>query len=190
MNLCHRWLCGSKLWDKHVERTLLPWALDGVELGADTLEIGPGYGANLRLLADRTPELTAVEISEELAERLRARYGHLAEVIQGDGADLQLPDNRFSSVVCFTMLHHVPTARQQDSLFGQAFRVLTPGGIFAGSDGVHGAAFRLIHLGDTYNPVAPEGLPGRLRAAGFTDVQVDTRHGQQRFRAAKPVSHP
>ncbi|MGO1052533.1 hypothetical protein [Crossiella sp. CA198] len=43
-------------------RDIIPWALDGVDLGADVLEIDPGYGATTVALATRTPRLTAVEI--------------------------------------------------------------------------------------------------------------------------------
>lgn len=186
MNVLHRWLCGSKRWALHVERRLLPWAPADVELGADTLEIGPGYGANLRVPAGRTSALTALEIDPDLAKGLRAQYGEPAEVIHGDGAAMPLPQDRFSSVVCFTMLHHVPTGELQESLFGEALRVLAPGGIFAGSDGTHSVGFRLIHLGDTYNPLTPRRLPDRLAAAGFVDVAVDTKPGQVRFRARKP----
>ena len=42
MNLLHRWYCGSSRWAALVEGSLLPWALEGVELGADLLELGPG----------------------------------------------------------------------------------------------------------------------------------------------------
>ena len=62
MNVLHRLCCSSNYWAKAVERKLLPWALRDVELGERTLEIGPGYGANLRVLADKTPSLTCVEI--------------------------------------------------------------------------------------------------------------------------------
>ena len=75
-----------------------------------------------------------------MAERLRERYGDRARIITGDGTDTGMPADEFSSVVSFTMLHHVPTAALQDRLFAEAFRVLRPGGVFAGSDGVHVAA--------------------------------------------------
>ena len=39
---------------------------------------------------------------------------------------------------------------------------------------------------DTYNPVDPATLPDRLRRAGFSDVTVDVKGGEQRWRAAKP----
>jgi hypothetical protein len=64
--------------------------------------------------------------------------------------------------------------------------MLEPGGVFAGSDGVPALLFRLIHIADTYNPIAPKDLPGRLRSAGFTDVRIDVMGGRQRWRASKP----
>lgn len=188
MNLLHRRRCSSAGWEKAVAEQLLPWALDGVDLGARTLEIGPGYGATLRALVDHTASLTAVEVDAAMAERLQRRYGERARVIHGDGADTGLPGDHFTSVVCFTMLHHVPSAELQDRLFAEAFRVLQPGGVFAGSDGVASWAFRLLHVADTYNPIAPKDLPRRLLATGFTDVRTDVRGGRQKWRATKPVA--
>ena len=185
MNVLHRLCCSSNYWANAVERKLLPWALRDVELGDNTLEIGPGYGANLRVLAQQTPSLTCVEIDAPMADRLRARYGSRAHIITGDGTATGLPAAQFSSVVCFTMLHHVPTPALQDRLFAEALRVLSPGGVFAGSDGVASLGFRIVHIGDTYNPVSPDTLPQRLRSAGFTDVFVDTKGGEQRWRAIK-----
>ncbi|MGZ4509821.1 MAG: class I SAM-dependent methyltransferase [Mycobacterium sp.] len=188
MNLLHRRRCSSAGWEKAVAEELLPWALEGVELGARTLEIGPGYGATLRALVDRTASLTAVEVDAAMADRLQRRYGERARVIHGSGSDTGLPADHFTSVVCFTMLHHVPGAELQDRLFAEALRVLQPGGVFAGSDGVPSWAFRLLHVADTYNPIAPKDLPGRLLAAGFTDIRADVRGGRQRWRATKPIT--
>src|SRR5699024_9775777 len=109
-----------------------------------------------------------------------------AHIIHGDGTATGLPDNEFSSVVCFTMLHHIPTPDLQDRLFAEAFRVLRPGGVFAGSDSVPSIPFRIIHFRATCNPVSPDTLPERLRAAGLTDVDVETRGDRHRWRAVKP----
>ena len=167
---------------------LLPWALDQVELGPRTLEIGPGYGATLRALLDRTTSLTAVEVDSSMAERLNRLYGDRARIIHGDGTNTGLPDGQFTSVVCFTMLHHVPSPQLQDQLFGEAFRLLQPGCAFAGSDGVPSVSFRLKHIADTYNPIPPGDLPVRLRKAGFTDIHIDANGTRQRWRATKPVA--
>ena len=109
MNLLHQRRCSSAGWATAVRDELLPWALADVELGDQTLEIGPGYGATLRALVDRADTVTAVEVDKPMAERLDRLYGDRARVIHGDGSDTGLPNKAFSSVVCFTMLHHVPT---------------------------------------------------------------------------------
>jgi SAM-dependent methyltransferase len=185
MNLCHRMCCSSERYFKAVEDGLLPWALADVDLGDNVLEIGPGYGANIRVLIDKAPHYTAVEIDQPMAERLKSKYGDRARIINGDGTDTGLPTGEFSSVVCFTMLHHVPTPALQDQLFAEAFRVLRPGGVFAGSDSAASTLFRILHFRDTCNPVSADTLPERLRRIGFGDVHVDANGHRLRWRAVK-----
>jgi SAM-dependent methyltransferase len=185
MNLCHRLCCSSNRYFKAVEDGLLPWVLGDVDLGDNVLEIGPGYGANIRVLIDKAPHYTAVEIDQAMADRLKDRYGDRARIIDGDGTDTGLPSEEFSAVVCFTMLHHVPTPALQDQLFAEVFRVLQPGGIFAGSDSAASTLFRILHFHDTCNPVSPDTLPERLRRIGFSDVHVDDNHRRLRWRAIK-----
>ena len=72
------------------------------------------------------------------------------------------------------MLHHVPTAALQDRLFAEVARVLRPGAPFVASDSLPSPQIEAGHEGDTYNPVDPEALPGRLAAAGFTKVEMKT----------------
>jgi SAM-dependent methyltransferase len=188
MNLFHRLRCNSTTWAETVQNDLLPWALADVDLGQRTLEIGPGYGATSRGLLDRAVSLTAIEVDRSMADRLSHLYGGRAHVIHGDGTRTGLPDGQFSSVVCFTMLHHVPTALLQDQLLAEAFRVLEPGGVFAGSDLVRSLSFRLKHIGDVYNPLAADELNERLSRVGFTDVHVDVAGARQRWRATKTAA--
>ncbi len=186
MNYLHSVLCRSKVWECASATRIVPWALTDLDLGASALEIGPGYGANVASLRRRAATLTGVEIDPALATRLRERNGSDVRVVDGDGAAMPLPDNEFNSVVCFTMLHHVPSPRRQDDLFAEAFRVLRPGGIFAGSDGLDTLSFRLMHVGDTCVPVPPRTMADRLARAGFTDIDIATRSKMFRFRARRP----
>ena len=66
--------CGSDEWRAVVRDAILPWALGDIDLGDDVLEVGPGYGATTDVLAERLASLTAVEIDQELAARLKERF--------------------------------------------------------------------------------------------------------------------
>jgi SAM-dependent methyltransferase len=186
MNPIHRIACSSRWWRGVTTTKVIPWVIGRLDLGDHTLEIGPGYGANLHALKARTQRLTVVEVDENLATRLQARFGAVARIVHGDGTAMPFADGEFSAVVSCNMLHHVPSVERQDALFAEALRVLRPGGAFAGSDGISSPGFRLIHIGDTCVAVDPTTLPDRLRAVGFTDVRVDTAKRHFRFRAVKP----
>jgi SAM-dependent methyltransferase len=172
MNRMHRRICSSPEWAKSVAERL-PQVTERRELGAEVLEIGPGYGATTRVLAERIPNLTALEVDEASAMRLAGEFTRDVRIVHGDGARMPFPDNDFSGVVCFTMLHHVPTERAQDDLFGEAYRVLAPGGVFAGSDSQLSLRFRMLHIGDTMTVVDAATLADRLAAVGFTDIEVE-----------------
>lgn len=64
---------------------------------------------------------------------------------------------------------------------------MRPAGVLAGQDSVDSEELRALHVDDTYVPVDPARLPGRLEAAGFVDVHVDTNEYAVRFRAHKPA---
>jgi SAM-dependent methyltransferase len=185
MNVVHRRLCRSEGWAERMHQQVLPWALEGVDLGGDVLEIGPGYGVTTRWLVERAGALTAVEVDEQLAVDLGREVGHRVEVRAADGAALPFADATFDTVVCFTVLHHVPSPAHQDRLFAEAARVLRPGGTFAGSDSRRSLRFRLLHVGDTMVVVDPATLPDRLLRAGFADGTTDTGERSFRFRARR-----
>ena len=187
MNRFHRWYCASGRWASTVRNDLLPCALGDVDLGDDVLEIGPGPGVTTEQLRGLAPRLTAVEIDPQLAERLRASLAGGVEVVTADAADLPFPDGRFSAVVSFTMLHHVPSAQLQDRLLAEACRVLRPGGVFAGSDSTTGPLFRLAHAFDTMVLVDPDTFADRLSAAGFVEPTVQRARHAFRFRATCPA---
>jgi SAM-dependent methyltransferase len=186
MNLVHRLVCRSAPWRWTVERWVIPWALDGVDPGEDVLELGPGPGLTTDVLRERTARLTAVEIDPRLASSLRERMKNTnAEVAGADATALPFPDGSFSAVLSFTMLHHVPSVTLQDRLFAEAWRVLRPGGVFAGTDTAPGVLLRLAHIGDTMVPVDAATLGRRLETVGFGEVEVKKRLGEFRFRAIR-----
>lgn len=175
MNRFHRRYCASPKWEKLMRENLLPDAIEGIALGDNVLELGPGPGLTTEALAPMTEHLTAVEIDPELAAtaRDRTRAQGNVEVIEADATHLPFEDAQFSSVVCMTMLHHLHDAAAQDQVFAEARRVLRPGGVLCGSDNLgRGLRFKVIHLGDTRTVVDPATLPDRLRHAGFHPVEV------------------
>jgi SAM-dependent methyltransferase len=187
MNTAHNILCSSGWWATRVRDELLPWGLKDVELGDDVLEIGPGFGATTRVLAPRLTKLTALELNESYCARLRSEFGGAVDVVQGDATALPFEDARFSAAICFTMLHHIPSAELQDQVFAEVARVLAPGGVFAGTDSLgNGRMFKLIHIGDILELVDPNTLPDRLKAAGFSAPAVECGRSM-RFRARKPT---
>ena len=187
MNRLHHLICSSGWWARGVENQLVPWGLEGLDLGDDVLEIGPGFGATTKALAGCGHRPTVLELEPEYCRRLSAQLDGQARVVCGDATEMPFDDGRFSAAVCFTMLHHVPSAELQDRLLSEAVRVLRAGGVFAGTDSIaRGIVFRVIHVGDTLNPVPAETLPGRLAGAGFSSAEVDSGKRAIRFRARKP----
>jgi SAM-dependent methyltransferase len=187
VNTIHNVICSSRWWARKVDGELLPWGLDEVDLGEDVLEFGPGFGATTRVLADRPGKLRVLELERRYCERLQTELGGRVEVACGDATQMPFSDNSFTGVVCFTMLHHLPSRDRQNRVLGEVYRVLRPGGVFAGTDSLGtGLLFKLIHVGDTLTPIDPAGLPDRLQASGYDQVQVDTGGRSFRFRAHKP----
>jgi SAM-dependent methyltransferase len=186
MNRLHRWYCRSDAWAATV-RDELPRVLHGIELGDDVLEVGPGPGLTTDLLRRRAPRVTAIEIDPRLADALRQRtLGQGVEVVTGDATAMPFQAARFSAVVSFTMLHHIPSPKSQDRLLAEVCRVLRPGGVFAGSDSTASFLFCLAHLGDTMVLVDPDRFASRLQAAGFTDTRIQHGHRAFGFRAIRP----
>src|SRR5438445_5308932 len=97
MNWFHRQVCRSGRWRRRVKGELLPWALEGVELGDDVLEIGPGPGVTTDLLRGWTRRLTVLEVDEAAAAALAKRLDRSGvRVVHGDGATMPFADGAFS----------------------------------------------------------------------------------------------
>jgi SAM-dependent methyltransferase len=188
VNERHLELCGGDEWAEAVERYIIPWTLEGLDLDEDVLEVGPGPGRTTDVLLRRAARLTAAEVDPDLAARLSERLaGTGVRVVNADGTRLPFPPGRFGTALSFTMLHHVPSAEAQDELLAEVARVLRPGSFLAGVDSLDSEEFRALHVDDVCVPVPPDGLADRLRAAGFADARVDVNEYAVRFRATTPA---
>lgn len=188
MNRLHRWYCRSSRWKKRLEAEILPWSLEGVKLRDDVLEVGPGPGLTTDWLRHRCTGLTCLELDQELASSLARRMaGNGIRVDRGDGTAMPYPDGSFFTVVLFTVLHHVPSPALQNRLFSEAYRVLKPGGTFAGVDSMPSLLMSMFHIGDTMVLVDPGRLQARLESAGFREVITEVGKGRFRFRAQRPL---
>ena len=186
LNILHHWLCRSARWRRTIEQRV-PWTVSDAILGEKVLELGPGPGLTTDTLRRRVTRLTAIELDPKLAASLSRRLrGSNVQVVVGDATAMPFRDRQFSSVVSFTMLHHVPSVEMQDQLLRQVWRVLEPGGIFVGSDSLQSWLMRVIHIGDTLVPVNPETVGARLEAAGFEVLEVNRNDSAFRFHARRP----
>lgn len=187
MNRFHQWYCQSNHWREKLASEILPWCLDGVELQGEVLELGPGPGLATDWLIRRYSHITCLEKDVHAASALGKRLAETGATVKvGDASKMPFSDGHFSVVFAFTMLHHVPSSPLQDCVFREAFRVLKPGGLFAGTDSLGSFWMWLFHLGDTMVTLDPEELPARLVAAGFKDVKTQTSRGRFRFFARRP----
>lgn len=188
MNRLHRWYCQSNGWKNKLTTEILPWSLERVDLNGSVLELGPGPGLATDWLRQRCTHLTCLELDEKLARSLRQRIADPNVTVEtGDATAMPFRDAAFSTVLAFTMLHHIPTAALQDRLFAEACRVLKPGGTFAGSDSLNSLRMQISHIRDTLVIVDPKRLPRRLQAAGFGEVSVEAGAGRFRFCARRPA---
>jgi SAM-dependent methyltransferase len=183
MNRLHRWYCRSDFWKQHLAKSLLPWAMNGIDLGDELLEVGPGPGLTTDILRQQFQRVTSLEIDPRLATALHHRtQGTNVRVLEGDAAAIPFRDASFSGAVAFTMLHHVASTAMQDRLFAEVCRVLKPGGAFVGSDSLWSRKFEVFHWFDTMVVVHPKTLGDRLKAAGFDKVSIEV--GERAFRFA------
>jgi SAM-dependent methyltransferase len=182
MNRLHQWYCQSNRWRRKLNSEILPWALNGVDLGEKVLELGPGPGLMTEWLVRHCRHVTCLELDAMAAHSLSRRTAKdKVKVAAGDAAEMPFANGLFSSVLSFTMLHHLPSAALQDRLFCEAFRVLKSGGIFVGCDSMWSLGMQLFHVSDTMVAINPERLPARLEAAGFAAVNIKTRGRRFRF---------
>jgi len=187
VNAYETWFCGTRLWRWVTRRQLLPWMLQGSQLGEHVLELGAGPGAATDELTRLVERVTSLEYDHKFAAKLGARVNDNASVtvIQGDAAALPFSSSTFSSAIAILMLHHLRSNELQDRAFAEIARVLRPGGVFLAFEIQDSWFNRVGHFRSTFVPVAPASVVARLTAAGFSRSAMDLRSGGFRIRALR-----
>jgi ubiquinone/menaquinone biosynthesis C-methylase UbiE len=184
MNSFENWFCATGLWRHITERRCLPWALEGVDLGEHVLEVGAGPGAATAELARRARSVTSLEYSHDFCVRLHSRVD-AARVVQGDASVLPFESQTFTAAIAVLVWHHLRSSDAQDRAFSEIFRVLKAGGVFVALEIQDGWLTRVAHFRSTFVPVSGDGLKGRLKAAGFSNVVVNNRSAGILIRATR-----
>ena len=160
--------------DAEVERRLAD-ALAAAPLG-NLLDIGTGTGRMAELFADKADRVVALDKNLEMLRVARAKLQHLPtariELVQGDFADLPLPDASFDTVILHQVLHF---ATDPAPALAEAARVLRGEGRIAIIDF---AAHQREELRDRHQHA-------RL---GFTDRQMADLLRGAGFVASAPVA--
>ena len=187
MNRLEHWFCGSAYWRYLTRRHVLPWMLQGIDLGDHVLELGAGTGTATMELARLAGRVASLEYDHKATASLAVRTnGTNARAVRGDASILPFADRTFSSAIAILMFHHLNSRESQDRAFAEIFRVLRPGGIFLAAEIQDSWLHRFVHIKSTFVPVDPRSVLARLTAHGFANGMVDFRSGGFRIRAFRP----
>ncbi|MCW4351716.1 class I SAM-dependent methyltransferase [Hoyosella sp. YIM 151337] len=171
----------------------------GIAPGERVLEIGCGTGNLLLRAAAAEPaaKFTGLDPDPRALKRAgkkAARKRLAVELDHGFAQQLPYSTASFTRVLSAFMLHHLPVAAKSEAL-AEVRRVLEPRGtlhvmdIAGHTHHARGWFARRSHRSAYVQDQLGDGVPDRLREAGFTDVRVvaqrDTRLGHIAFFEAR-----
>ncbi len=91
-----------------------------------TLEIGAGLGEHLaweKLSPEQESEYVAIELRENMAKEMRARFPRINVILTDVQLGLDFPDNHFDRVVAVHVLEHLPNL---PAAIREMYRISTP----------------------------------------------------------------
>lgn len=140
----------------------------------DALEIGPGEGAFLPVLAKHFAGVTALDISPDMLQKSAARVAqeqlNNVQCVAGDTASL-LPHQagRYEFAAANMVLHHVPAPK---TIFTDAAQLLAPGGTLLITDLCHhDQVWARESCGDLWLGFEPADLSAWAQEAGLVEGQ-------------------
>ncbi|WP_408066393.1 class I SAM-dependent methyltransferase [[Mycobacterium] nativiensis] len=131
--------------------------------GRDVLEAGFGEGYGADLIADVAQRVIGVDYDDAAVAHVRARYPRV-ETLQGNLAELPLPDASVDVVVNFQVIEHL---WDQGQFIAECARVLRPGGVLMVS-----TPNRITFSPGRDTPINPFHTR-ELNAAELTELLVD-----------------
>jgi ubiquinone/menaquinone biosynthesis C-methylase UbiE len=170
------------------------------------LEVAVGTGTLLGLVLGwrrlcRAPRarIVGLDCAEAMlaGARRRFRKNPDVELVKGDAAATELPENSFASANVPNAMHCFPRV---DAVLAEIFRVLAPGGMLAanvllyprGIAPLRWIANRInawaMRKGLLHTPYELEDIRGRLRAAGFEIVREQVTGNTYMVDAKKPAA--
>jgi arsenite methyltransferase len=160
-----------------------PITLASLQQGQTVLDLGSGAGLDCFFAAKKVGEtghIIGVDMTPEMIERATANAKHMkvtnVEFRQGYLEDLPVDANSVDVIISNCVINLSP---DKSKVFGEAFRVLKPGGKLAVSDIVtDGPLPEAVKpslsawAGCVAGAVAAQEYIGMMEAVGFTDVSV------------------
>lgn len=118
----------DELSNKPLDRALLGWFADDVRArgGGQVADLGTGSGQIARHLQERGLLVKGIDLSPEMVEEARKHHPRV-ELAVGDLLALDAADGAYAGLTAFYAIVHL-TAEQLARAFGEARRVLAPGG--------------------------------------------------------------
>src|SRR5262249_15951470 len=161
-----------------------PTALLSLELGQTVLDLGSGGGIDVLLSAKRvgsTGKVYGLAMTDEMLalarENQRKAGATNVEFLKGTIEAIPLPDDSVDVIISNCVIN---LSSDKDAVLREAFRVLKPGGRLAVSDvivrGEVPADIRRsmeLWVGCFAGALEETEYTSKLRAAGFTDVEVE-----------------
>lgn len=145
------------------------------------LDVGAGFGRHCFELARRGANVVALDYAQEEVVGTRNTFGAMVAqgeipleryvgALRGDATILPFPDNTFDHVITSEVLEHI----QNDvAAIAEMFRVLKPGGVFAGTVPSWFPEKVNWMLSDEYH--APKSVGGHVRIYTATELKAKFR---------------